>query len=436
MITTLFKSKDLKKALILAYDFPPFNSIGAQRPYAWLKYFREFGLDPIVVTRHWDREITGPDDCNLPSVHTNVTEESNEYGKIIRAPFFPSLRDRLISRTDLPTILVRKVLSVWQLLTEHFISSSDNKRPILEAARKYLKDNKVDVIIACGEPFVLFRYAAELSEEFSTPWVGDYRDGWSTNYRWDDAKLYGLIQKSVQQRVEKKVVSTASLLTTAAPSFSERLSVLTGRSKEEIPVVYNGYFEDKFAGLDNVPLKETFSITHAGTLYYFQRVETFLKGLNLFLNENPESDIETTFYGLNYYPAQIERIKRAAGNAKVEFTDKIPHDQMLKELVSSHLQLLVATPEKHQVYGKVFDYLASGRPTLMVENDKGPLEWILSFQKNSAVVSSEREVADYLKELYFNPEKVARVNREGDTFTRRNKAGEFAALVLKSIEKN
>ena len=424
----------MKKALILAYDFPPFNSIGAQRPYSWLKYFREFGLDPIVVTRHWDIEITGPDDCNLPSKHIRVTEETNKYGKIIRAPFFPSLRDRLISKTVLPTVLFRKVLSVWQLLTEHFIASSDNKRPILETAKAYLKNNDVDVIIACGEPFVLFRYAAELSQEFNTPWVGDYRDGWSTNYRWDDAKFYGLIQKSVQQKVEKRVTATASLLTTAAPSFSERLSALTGRKVADIPVVYNGYFEDKFVGLENVSLKKTFSITHAGTLYYFQRVETFLAGLNLFMNQNPEVIVETTFYGLNYYPAQIDRIKKSAGKAKISFTDKVPHEQMLRELASSHLQLLVATPEKHQVYGKVFDYIASGRPTLMVENDNGPLEWILGFQKNSAIASSPEEVANYLKELYHSSDKQKRINREGDNFTRKNKAGEFASLVLKTIE--
>lgn len=426
----------MKKALILAYDFPPFNSIGAQRPYSWLKYFKEFGIQPIVVTRHWDREITGPDDCNLPSIHTNVTEETNEYGKIIRAPFIPSLRDKLISRNDLPSVLVRKVLSVWQLLTEHFISSSDNKRPILEAARSYLNNNEVDVIIACGEPFVLFRYAAELSKEFQTPWVGDYRDGWSTNYRWDDAQFYGLIQKSVQQRVEKKVVATAKLLTTAAPSFSERIAKLTGRPIDSVPVVYNGYFEDKFKGLESVPLKKTFSITHAGTLYYFQRVETFFKGLNLFLEENPDAEIETTFYGLNYYPAQIERIKQACGKANVAFTDKVPHEQMLNELASSHLQLLLATPEKHQVYAKVFDYLASGRSTLMVENDNGPLEWILSFQDNSAIASTDREVANYLKELYYQPEKQQRIDRKGDTFTRRKKAGEFADLTLTAIDKN
>jgi hypothetical protein len=107
---------------------------------------------------------------------------------------------------------------------------------------------------------------------------------------------------------------------------------------------------------------------------------------------------------------------------------------MLRELASSHLQLLVATPEKHQVYGKVFDYIASGRPTLMVENDKGPLEWILGFQKNSAIASSPKEVANYLRELYHSPDKQKRINREGDDFTRKNKAGEFASLVLKTIE--
>ena len=434
LTVTKQESIPLKKALILAYDFPPFNSIGGQRPYAWLKYFREFGLSPTVVTRHWDRKIKGPDDCNLPSIKTNVTEETSDYGKVIRAPFYPSLRDKLIVRNDIPSVLLRKTLSVWQLLTEHYIRSSDNKRPILEAACEYLKQNKVDVIIACGEPFVLFRYAAELSREFETPWVGDYRDGWSTNYRWDDARFYGLIQKSVQQKVEKRIVSSAKILTTAAPSFSKRLAKLTGRKPEDIPVIYNGYFEEKFNGLDNIPLKKKFSITHAGTLYYFQRVETFFNGLNLFLEQNPTAEVEVTFYGLNFYPAQIDRIKAAVGNADVTFTDKMPHDEILKELVSSHVQLLLATPEKHQIYAKVFDYIATGRPILMVENDKGPLEEILSERENSAIHSTAEGVANYLKESYFNPSNQQSVVNTDDTFTRRNQTRRFAELILKAID--
>lgn len=425
----------MKKALILAYDFPPYNSIGAQRPYSWFKYLREFGIDPIVVTRHWDREIKGPNDCNLPSIQTLVTEETSEFGKVIRAPFYPSLRDRLISRTDLLSVLFRKSLSVWQLLTEHYIRSSDNKTPIHDAARKYLSENEVDVIIACGEPFVLFRYAAELSREYNKPWIGDYRDGWSTNYRWDDAKLYGLIQKSIQQSVEKRVIATSVLLTTAAPSFSERLSELSGRKTEDLPVIYNGYFEEKFIGIRNVPQKKKFSISHAGTLYYFQRVETFLVGLNKFLELNPDKEIEVTFFGLNFYPAQIDRIKSSAGLATIRFSDKIPHDEMLNELASSHIQLLLATPEKHQIYAKIFDYLATGRPILMVENDKGPLEEILTNRKNAAICSTSEEVADYLNRIYSDQNMQAFVDSEDDTFTRRNQTKRFAEAVLKAIEK-
>lgn len=424
----------MKKALILAYDFPPFNSIGAQRPHSWYKHFKQFGIEPIVVTRHWDRKITGPDDCNLPSLKQNVTVENTEFGTIVRAPFFPSLRDRLITSTSLPVVLFRKMLSVWQLLTEHFIASSDNKRPIYEAAKTCLKENKVDIILACGEPFVLFRYASVLSLEFGIPWAGDYRDGWSTNYRWDDAQVYGLIQKLVQQRVEKKTIASAKLLTTAAPSFSSRISTIAPFKTEEIPVIYNGYFEEMFDELEEITEKKRFTIVHAGTLYYFQRVETFLNGLNLFLIQNPEAEVDVNFFGLNFYPAQIERIKKVECKANITFTDKIPHQQMLAELASSHLQLLVATPEKHQIYGKVFDYTASGRPTLMVENDNGPLEWILSFQENSFNASSVEEVSTVISELYSDRSKTKRFKTAQGQFTRKNQTKRYVEEITRVLE--
>ena len=45
-----------KKILILCNDFPPVNSIGADRPYSWYKYFHEFNLYPIVITKNWQNE--------------------------------------------------------------------------------------------------------------------------------------------------------------------------------------------------------------------------------------------------------------------------------------------------------------------------------------------------------------------------------------------
>lgn len=356
-----------------------------------------------------------------------------DHGTIIRVPFSPHLRDRLIARKGVIASLTRKALSFAQLITEHSFASFDNKQTLYEGARHYLSENKVDVIIATGEPFILFTYACKLSQEFGIPWIGDYRDGWSTNYNVNTEGVSGKIQHWAMKRAEKRAIPSAALLTTAAPSLSRDIAPLVHRKAEELPVIYNGYFEEKFKGLDNLPLKKRFSIAHGGTLYLFQRVETFLKGLNLFLEQNPTAEVEVTFYGLNFFPSQIARIKAVAGRAEINFTDKLPHDEMLRELAASHVQLLLATPEKHQIYAKVFDYIATGRPILMVENDNGPLEEILTKRENAAIHSSAEAVAEYLHGVYTNPTLLWVVDTKDDTFTRRNQTRIFAELIVKLL---
>ena len=53
------------------------------------------------------------------------------------------------------------------------------KKELYRAARAYLRHDRVDAIVATGEPFVLFNYATRLSSEFGVPWIADFRDPWS-----------------------------------------------------------------------------------------------------------------------------------------------------------------------------------------------------------------------------------------------------------------
>ena len=424
----------MKTVLILAYDFPPYNSIGGQRPYAWFKYFNENGIRPIVVTRHWDLDIRKPEDCYLPSLNQTTTTEGEGSVTVVRTAFTPNLRDRLIFKDGLVSDFIRKVLSLYQIIFEHLFTSASNKANIYKEARHMAQTKNIDCIVATGEPFVLFTYASWLSKEFDIPWVADYRDGWSTNYNHSSGVTSGLIRKW-QRFIEKRVVRSASQITTAAPSFSEDVSRAVGKGIQKIPVVYNGYFHEMFEGTQENSLKKKFTISHAGTLYYFQRVETFLAGLNLFLSKNRDAEIEVNFYGLNFYPQQIDRIKKAAGDATVNFTDKIPHEEMLLELRSSHVQLLLAAPEKHQIYAKVFDYLGTGRPILMVENDEGPLQEILSSRENAAICSSAESVCQYLTEMYSDSSLWSSKTSNDKTFTRKNQTERFARLVLETIAK-
>ena len=43
----------MKRVLILANDFPPKNTVGAERPYSWYKYFQKHGVKVTVVTKDY-----------------------------------------------------------------------------------------------------------------------------------------------------------------------------------------------------------------------------------------------------------------------------------------------------------------------------------------------------------------------------------------------
>ena len=415
----------MKKVLILAYDFPPYNSIGGQRPYSWYLYLKEFGIDPIVITRHWDVEINGPEDCYLPSLNRQVTTERTDQGTIVRAPFTPLLRDRLISKPGPLTGMMRKVLTAWQMITEHSLSSSDSRHPIYEAARSFLINNKVDIIIATGEPFILFTHAHRLSKEFNIAWAADYRDGWSTNLHLQENRLQHWIQQNIHLPIEKKLVATASLITTAAPSFAEEISTLLGRKK--VDIVYNGFFEEKFRQLENIAHKEKITIAHAGTVYPYQKVETMIEGLRLYMNGSPKTEIELIFYGLNFQPEQLDRIRKISTDLPISFTDRMPHDAMIRELASCHALLLLATPYKQQIYAKVFDYLALGLPILLVENDRGPLQKILDGQDGAHICNNAQDVMNSLLTVSNSPQHTVRF--PGSEFTRKHQAEKFSKLI-------
>lgn len=169
----------MKKVLILAYDFPPYVSVGGLRPYNWFKYLKEFGVEPIVITRQWSNAYGNELDYVAPSGEKNTIVEHSETGIIYRAPYFPNLSNRLLLKYGEKRFkLLRKAITAYYEFAQ-FLYVTGPKKELYKTAKKHLKDNKVDVIIATGDPFVLFSFAARLSKQFDTPWVADYRDLWS-----------------------------------------------------------------------------------------------------------------------------------------------------------------------------------------------------------------------------------------------------------------
>jgi len=383
----------LKKVLILAYDFPPYNSIGGQRPFAWFTYLKEFGYTPIVVTRHWDNPVKNSVDYIKPSNNQTSSIEDHPQGIVYRAAFNPNLRDRILLKYGMDKhVFLRKICSVFFMLFEFFIDGFDNRRTIYLLAQQAIKDHKIDLIIATGEPFILFKYASALSKNYNIPWIADYRDGWSTNHN------RSTIEKRYYSIIEKHYLATASIVTTVSEEFSHQLQQLL---KRKVQVILNGYFEEKFKVIPPSVKQDKFIISFAGTLYPYQPIEIFAKGFALFFLKHNE-DILLRFIGVGFYPDQVERIKKAlkgyAGN--LEFTERLPHDETLKLLAESSVLLLPADSNRPQIYAKVFDYLALRKNILLCKSDEGSLYKIISETNSGFICNTEEEVAVTLEKIY------------------------------------
>ena len=415
----------MKKILILAYDFPPYNSIGGQRPYAWFKYLNEFGYEPIVVTRHWDNPVSNPIDYIQPTQSKTVLKEMLDNGTIYRVPFFPNKRDELLIKHGLNKFkFLRKVLSFYYLIFEFVSFKFDNKRELFIEAQKVLKEHKITAIIATGEPFILFRYASLLSKNNNVPWIADYRDGWSTNYtrsKW--GKLF-------YSEIEKNIVSSATIVTAASAEFAEQLKKLLNKN---VSVLLNGYFEEKFNSLELSNKPNKFIISFAGTLYPYQPIELFAKGFSVF-SSGEKKDVVLRFIGLKFYEEQVLRIKKAfeSISADVEFTDRLPHEKTIELLNQSSVLLLPASPQYPQIYAKVFDYLALHKNIILCKSDEGSLEKIISETNSGCICNTAEEVAIALKKMYIEWREKGYVtcNSTGiEKYSRRNQTKKLAEVL-------
>ena len=70
-------SKKKIKLLILCFDYPPLNSIGAQRPHAWRKYFARNNIETTLITRNWSAQIKQPKDFLKKDEHPEIDKKDD-----------------------------------------------------------------------------------------------------------------------------------------------------------------------------------------------------------------------------------------------------------------------------------------------------------------------------------------------------------------------
>lgn len=381
----------MKKLLILAYDFPPYVSVGGLRPYNWLLHLKENGVEPIVITRQWQNSFGNHLDYIAPSQSTTTIVEKLDSGEIRRTPYTPNFPNRLMLRygENKFSILRRGITAFIEFF--QFPFPIGTKNDIYKEARNYLTSHKVDAIIATGDPFILFKYASKLSREFNTPWIADYRDPWSDNLP------KGSLRRLWERHFEKKYLKNVWKIITVSEFVADKIRQID--ATKSIEIIPNGYDEGIIQSLNEIEQQsECLTISFVGTIYPWHPLELFLEQTDLFVQQGGQVKIK--FYGINAAPPIEELLAKRYTSLKdrVQITPKIPNTTLLRELARDNVMLLF---NYYSFMGtKIFDYLGIRRKMLLCfQNDEDANELKSKYYPIDDSKSTKKELqADLIKE--------------------------------------
>jgi hypothetical protein len=350
----------MKKVLILAYDFPPYVSVGGLRPKAWLENLKKSGVEPVIVTRQWDNLHGNHLDYVAPSSSKKTQIEHKENGIIIRTAYRPNLSNRLLLNYGESRFkLIRKAISAFYEIGQYLLPIG-TKKELYKAARTFISENKVDCILATGDPFVLFHYGKKLSSEFNIPWIADYRDPWSHEFENNGS----LFQRKWSRFLEKKIVLNAAAISTVSELLKIKIHQVTGHPK--IEVFPNGFDSDAIAKVRDIKQNSTIlKIGFAGSIFFWNPIDNFLKTISEFINEHPHAKLELHFYGVNIENELSEKINGQFANLQTctHIYPRIPNQQLLEKLANCNALLLF---NHYSILGtKIFDYIGLRRKILL-----------------------------------------------------------------------
>nr|WP_299381920.1 glycosyltransferase [Allomuricauda sp.] len=360
----------MHKVLVIAYYWPPAGGPGVQRWLKFVKYFRDFGIEPLVYV---------PKNPHYPLTDENLVAEVPEGIKILRRPIkepygWASLLSRKKTKTISAGIIEEKDPS-WVERTLLWIRGNmfipDARKLWVKPSIKFLKEiirtEGIETLITTGPPHSMHLIGLGLKEQMDVQWITDFRDPWTTIGYHKNLRLTKT-SAARHKALEKQVLNTADKIVVTSKTTQKEFEQITTRP---IQVITNGYDET----LKEVALDKNFTISHLGSLLTGRNPVGLWQSLQKLVTENPDfgSHLKIQLAGV----VGKEVWKSICDHGLEPYTEKlgyVSHDKVLEiQKKSQVLLLLEIDAEETQgiIAGKLFEYFNARRPILAL----GPHKW-------------------------------------------------------------
>ena len=368
------------KVLIITYYWPPSGGSGVQRWLKFVKYLRDFDIEPVVFTvenPHYvitDNTLQDEIPKNIEVIKHKIWEPNNLLGnkKQTGAGFLnpnPSIIEKL-----------------FQYIRANYFIPDARKywvKPSVKYLKNLLDNSDIDIIITTGPPHSLQLIGLELKKKLSLKWIADFRDPWTEIDYFHQLPLTKTSLKK-HKELEHEVLKNADAVLVVGNTMKDNFKSLA----KNIHVITNGF--DSGNNVDKSILDKKFSITHVGMMNADRNPKILWKVLNDIIKTNSEfkADLQVRLVG-NVDVNVLNDIKNNGLTEFVNLVDYMPHKEVLQFQRSTQVLLLAVNNvpnAKAIITGKIYEYLKAERPILAIGPKDGDLAEIIKESNSGEIV--------------------------------------------------
>jgi glycosyltransferase involved in cell wall biosynthesis len=338
------------KCLLVSFYFPPAGGGGVQRPLKLAQYLPAMGIETHVLAPDDPRWLHRDDALRAPSqawVH-RARYVGVSGGKPSEVLAGTHGLDRLAThaRLQLRRLVVPDENATWALTA-------------IPAGIRIAREHDIDVVVSTSPPPSTHLIAAAIARATGARWVADLRDSLVAHAHRRADSTATRVKSSLHRRVARLVAARADAITCVSDAISEETRSLGPRGR--VVTIANGCDFDDVAGLERHP-SERFRITHTGSFFGRRDPRPFLQALH-----DSRLDVAARFLG-DFRPADREWAESLGLGDRLELLPYAPRAASLA-LQRDSEALLLLIPDaggrgRGVLSGKVFEYVAVGRPIL------------------------------------------------------------------------
>ena len=387
-----------RRVLMLAAAFPPTGGAGVQRSVKFAKYLPRVGWLPTVWTV--DRIDGLPEDPTLlADLPEDVMVQRSVRAGSLRA-WHRRIRNRGSSRfAGALEWRLRRFLSRQPWPDDYVGWARASVQPLV----RLIAEQSIDVIYSTFSPASNHLLGLALKRRTGLPWVADFRDLWTDDLRYREP---GARRHRANRRLESKILEFADAVVGVTPRQTAILAEHLPDRRRKFVTITNGFdpadFEVKEASRPAAQGK--FVLAFVGRFDRRRADDRLLAGLQRFAAEVGTQGDRFVFRVVGHADKVTLGKLRSSGVDHV-FTGYRPHAEAIDEMRAADA-LLISTeatgPNATSVInGKLFEYLASGRPILVVGPEGGECERIVrSCGAGLTVGFDADEIAGALRTLF------------------------------------